>query len=287
MIRPAALALFCAAVVPAAAQEDPVIATVDGAEIRRSDALLVRGRLPQQYQQLPAEMLMPMLTNIVIDTKLLAAAARKQGLADDAEVQDQMRRLEELVLEQAILTRYIEARLTDEAIQKRYEEFVAESAKNEEVHARHILLEHESEVKEVIAELQGGADFAELAETRSTGPSASVGGDLGFFGRGEMVPEFSNAAFAMETGAISETPVKTQFGWHVIKVEERRTAAPPPLEAVADSLRGDLAQRIRAAYVEELRNAATIKRIESEPPAAGGDDAGAGATSEGADKPKE
>lgn len=262
-----------------------MIAKVDGAEVRQSDALLVRGRLPQQYQQLPAEMLMPMLTNIVIDTKLLANAARKQGLADDAEVKDQMRRLEELVLEQAVLTRYIEARLTDEALQKRYEEFVAESAKNEEIRARHILLEHESEAKEVITELKGGADFAELAKTRSTGPSAPAGGDLGFFGRGEMVPEFSDAAFALETGTISETPVKTQFGWHVIKVEERRSAAPPPLEAVADSLRGDLAQRIRAAYIEELRNAATIERFEPEPPAAPGGDAGA--ASEGEDKPKE
>jgi len=279
----AGLALICAAVAPAAAQDDPVIAKVDGAEVRRSDALLVRGRLPQQYQQLPAEMLMPMLTNIVIDTKLLANAARKQGLADNADVKDQMRRLEELVLEQAVLTRYIEAWLTDEAIQKRYEEFVAESAKNEEVHARHILLEHESEAKEVIAELKGGADFAELAKARSTGPSAPQGGDLGFFGRGEMVPEFANAAFALEAGAVSEEPVKTDFGWHVIKVEERRSAAPPPIEAVADSLRGDLAQRIRAAYVEELRNAATIERFEPEPPAA----SGGGAASEGDDKPKE
>jgi len=100
----AGLALICVAVAPAAAQDDPVIAKVDGAEVRRSDALLVRGRLPQQYQQLPAEMLMPILTNIVIDTKLLANAARKQGLADNADVKDQMRRLEELVLEQAVLT---------------------------------------------------------------------------------------------------------------------------------------------------------------------------------------
>ena len=250
-----------------AAEDDPIIARVNGTDIPRSEILDARNRLPPQYQQMPVEMLMPLLVNIVIDTKLLAGEARRQGLDKGETVVRQMARLEELLLEQALLTDQIEPQLTDEALRARYEGVVAEAAKREQVRARHILLETEAEALDVITELQEGGDFAELAKTRSVGPSAESGGDLGYFGAGEMVAGFSDAAFAMEVGAFSEAPVQTQFGWHVIKVEDRRKAEPPAFEQVADQLRGELAHELRAGYVNDLREAATIERFDQPAPA--------------------
>jgi peptidyl-prolyl cis-trans isomerase C len=251
----------------AAAEEDPVVATVDGAEIRRSQALEVRRRLPAQMQQVPDDLIMPVLVNIVIDTKLVAAEARRQNLQDDPKVREQMAKLEELILEQYLITRTVEKSLTDEALKERYQEMVETSGGQEEIRARHILLEKEEEAREVIAELRKGADFAELAKEKSTGPSAPQGGDLGYFSQGDMAPAFSEAVFALEAGAFTEEPVQTQFGWHVIKVEDRRTKEPPTFEEVSDQLRGELAREARGAYIEELREKATIERMgEAQPP---------------------
>ena len=271
--RVAVAAILAIAVLPslaATAEEDPVVAKVNGDEIRRSQALEVRRRLPAQMQQVPDDLIMPVLVNIVIDTKVVAAEARRQNLQDDPEVREQMAKLEELILEQYLISRTVEKSITDEALKERYEKLVEETKGEEEVHARHILLEKEEEAKEVIAQLQKGADFAELAKEKSTGPSAPQGGDLGYFAQGEMVPAFSEAAFALKAGAFTEEPVQTQFGWHVIKVEDRRAKEPPTLEEVSDQLRGELAREARAAYIEELRAKATIERMdEAKPPAPG------------------
>ncbi len=248
------------------AEDDPVVATVDGAEIRRSRALEERGRMPAQMQQTPDDMLLPVLVDLVIDTKLLAAEAVRLNLRDDAEVRMQMARVEELLLAQALLGRAVEQRVTDDALEKRYQALVEKTATEEEIRARHILVKEESEAKDVIAELQNGADFAELAKEKSIGPSAPNGGDLGYFGPGAMVPAFYEAAVALKTGAFTENPVETQFGWHVIKVEDRRKAEPPALEEVSDQLRGELVREARAAYIEGLRENATIERFDQTAP---------------------
>jgi peptidyl-prolyl cis-trans isomerase C len=269
--RAAVVAILAVVALPslaATAEEDPVVAKVNGAEIHRSQALEVRRRLPAQMQQVPDDLIMPVLVNIVIDTKLVAAEARRQNLQDDPEVREQMAKLEDLILEQYLVSRVVEKSLTDEALKKRYEKMLEETKGEEEVHARHILLANEEEAKAVIAQLQKGADFAELAKEKSTGPSAAQGGDLGYFGKGEMVPAFAEAAFALKPGAFTEEPVQTQFGWHVIKVEDRRKKEPPTFEEVSDQLRGELAREARAAYIEELRGKATIERMdEAQPPA--------------------
>ena len=263
----AILTIVASPALAAAAEEDPVVATVDGTEIRRSQALEVRRRLPAQMQQVPDDLIMPVLVNIVIDTKLVAAEARRQNLQDDPKVREQMAKLEELILEQFLITRTVEKSLTDEALKERYQEMVETSGGQEEIRARHILLEKEEEAREVIAELRKGADFAELAKEKSTGPSAPQGGDLGYFSQGDMAPAFSEAVFALEAGAFTEEPVQTQFGWHVIKVEDRRTKEPPTFEEVSDQLRGELAREARGAYIEELREKATIERMgEAQPP---------------------
>jgi len=271
--RAAIVAILVAVALPclaATAEEDPVVAKVNGEEIRRSQALEVRRRLPAQMQQVPDDLILPVLVNIVIDTKVVAAEARRQNLQDDPKVREQIAKLEELILEQYLISRVVEKSLTDEALNERYQKMVNETKGEEEIHARHILLEKEEEAKEVIAQLQKGADFAELAKEKSTGPSAPQGGDLGYFSQGEMVPAFSEAAFALKNGSFTEEPVQTQFGWHVIKVEDRRAKEPPTFEEVSDQLRGELAREARAAYVEELRGKATIESmVEAQPPAPG------------------
>jgi len=153
------------------AEDDPVLARVDGVEVRRSEALRSRSRLPDRLQVLPEEQVLPLLVNITIDTKLVAGEARRQNVQDSPDVRAELAWIEDLVLEQTLLGRHIEEQMTDEAVQARYDELAAEVAKNEEVRARHILLETEEDARAVIAELGEGGDFAELAKERSVGPS--------------------------------------------------------------------------------------------------------------------
>ncbi len=244
---------------PASAQEDPVVATVDGVEILRSRALEEKGRMPAQLQQAPDELILPMLVSLVVDTKLLAAEANRQNLQDDEEIRAQLARVEEILLAQVLLSRAVEEQITDEALDKKYQELVEKSASEQETKARHILVKEEDEAKAIIADLDAGADFAELAKTKSTGPSAPNGGDLGYFGPGAMVPAFDEAAATLEKGTYTKEPVQTQFGWHVIKVEDRRKAEPPAKEAVAEQLRTELVREARSDYIEGLRDKATIE----------------------------
>ena len=242
-------------------RENPVVAIVNGEEIRRSEVEEARFQLPQQLQSMPVEMIFPLVVGSLIDSKLAAAEARRQGLDKEKIVKDQMARIEEKVLERFLLSRVIGNKVTEAALKERYEVLVRETEIKGQVRARHILLENEADAKAVIKELQGGADFAQLAEKKSTGPSASSGGDLGYFSDGEMVAEFSQAAFGLETGQFTETPVKTQFGWHVIKVEDRRTTQPPTYEEAAPRLQASLSREIGSAYIENLRKGAVITRF--------------------------
>ena len=253
--------------VPAAAEEkktadDPVSAIVDGEEVLRSDVNEARSRLPEQYQQAPLQTIFGPLRESVIDTKLAAAEARRQNLQNDSEVVTLLARIEDQILEHTYITRQIEQRATDEILQQRYAAMAEGMSAEQEVQASHILVETEAEAQEIIDELAKGADFAELAKKRSKDPgSGANGGDLGFFRKGQMVEPFAAAAFGLEKGSITETPVQTQFGWHVIKVLDSRTAAPPPFEQVAEQLRGELAREIRTNVIEELRGGAVIKRF--------------------------
>ncbi len=254
-----AFALTLSAPVAAQAQEDPVVANVNGIDILRSEIDEARLLLPERFRQVPVEDVFGMLVNTLVDSKLVAAEARKVNLHKDAKVVKQMARIEEQILGRAFLVAYIEQRITDEALQEQYQKMIKEAAVKEEVSARHILLETEAQALEVVKELEGGADFIELAKTRSKGPSGPNGGDLGFFGEGQMVPAFSKAAFAMKPGETTKEPVQTQFGWHVIKVDDRRTTQPPKLEEVAQELRQAVSREIVTAYLQELRKSATVK----------------------------
>lgn len=264
-----ALALALAAAPPALAQAptpatppgDPVVARVDGEPILLSDVAAAARDLPEELRGAPPQMLYPLLLDQMIAGRAITAAARRAGLDREEEVRARIRRAEELELQQAWLTREIGSRVTDEAVRARYDREIASRPAEEEVRARHILVPTESEARAALAEIRGGADFTAVAQRRSTGPGAREGGDLGFFRRGDMVPEFANAAFALQAGQVSENPVRSPFGWHVIKVEERRQAAPPPFEEVAQAIRQQLLEAEVQAAVERARAAARIERF--------------------------
>ena len=261
-----ALALFGAGPLAAADKkaEDPVVAVVDGTKIRLSDVKDIRESLPEQYKAMPLEMIYPGLLNMMIDTKLVAAQGRKQKLNADPAFKERLARIEEQLLENAAIEKHLAAAVTDEAVKTRYDSFVKDFAGKTEVRARHILVDAEDKAVAAIAELKKGADFAELARKSSTGPSGPPGGDLGYFAEGQMVPEFSKAAFALEKGKFTESPVKTQFGWHVIKVEDRRQAKAPALDEVQQELRTELSRDARIKFVEALRKDAKIERFNAD-----------------------
>jgi peptidyl-prolyl cis-trans isomerase C len=162
-------------------------------------------------------------------------------------------------MREVYLTREVEAGVTEAALRERYDAMVAAFPAGEEVNARHILMENEDDARAVIAALDEGGDFAELAGEKSIGPTSSRGGDLGYFSRDQMVPEFSEAAFALETGAYTKDPVQTQFGWHVILLEDRRNQAPPTFEASEEKLREEVERSVVEGLITGLRDGATVE----------------------------
>ena len=243
-------------------KQNPVVAVVNGSEIRLSEVTEARTRLPDQYQQMPVQVVFPMLLNSLVDTRLMAAQARKIGLHEEADFKARLSGIEDQLLERMLLARYIEAEVTDAKIKARYDTLIQEAEPREEVRARHILLKTEEEAKKAIKDIKGDADFAKLARERSTGPSATKGGDLGYFAEDQMVPAFSKVAFALKKGEVGETPVKTQFGWHVIKVEDRRKTEPPSFESAKEDVRAAVSRELGVAYIAALRKKAEVKRFD-------------------------
>ena len=246
----------------AAPSEDPVVAVVDGTDVRRSEVEAIARSLPEQYRQVPLPQIYGMLLDRAIDFRLLSNAAEDQDLADDPDVQAALAQARAGVLRDAYVRQRIEAETTDDLLRARYEEIKDdEEFSQEEVHARHILVGSEAEAAEVITELEGGADFENLARERSVDPSArSNSGDLGFFRREQMVPEFAEAAFALQPGDHTKEPVQSQFGWHVIEVLERREGT-PTFEETAPRLRQEMAREVVLALVADLRADAEIQRF--------------------------
>ena len=284
-LRSLAALTVLAAIAPravAAADDDAVLATVNGEEITRTDVMMARNRLPAQLREMPEEQVLPILINLVIDSRLIANQARKEGISDEPEVKAQVELVQDMVLEQTLLTRHLQDKISEEALRERYENMIKDEKAREQVHAKHILVAERSQAEEAIRKLDEGAEFDQLAEEASAGPSAEAGGDLGYFSRGDMIPAFSEVAFALEPGTYSRTPVQTEFGWHVIKVEDRRVADPPPFEQVQGQLQQQLAMELRTQYVEQLREKAEITRLYEPPPQ---EEAPEGASPEGTSPP--
>ena len=239
-------------------ETDSTVATVNGKPIMQSEVWQLARELPPEYQAQIA-MLFPMLVERLIDLKLIAQAAASAGLADDEEVKRRMELRREEVMRDVFLERALAEALTDEVLQARYETFIEENPPETEVNARHILLESEGDAQKVISDLDQGADFATLAKERSVGPSSSDGGSLGFFTMDQMVPEFAEAAFAMEAGNYSEKPVQSEFGWHVIFVEERRTQEPPAFADIEGELQTTVSRETVREMVAKMREGAEIE----------------------------
>ena len=255
-----------------AADSDPVLARVNGNEIHESDLKLAEDELgPSLPAQMDPATRRENILNYLIDMKVVSKAAESRKLGDSDDFKRHLDFARQRLLMDTLLNVDGKAALTDEAEHKVYDDAVKQISTEPEVHARHILVETEDEAKQVVEDLKKGADFAELAKKKSKDPGASDGGDLGFFTKDQMVPEFSAAAFSLEPGKISD-PVKSQFGWHVIKVEEKRNRKPPDFEQVKPQIENYLTRKAQGAAVEKLRAEAKVERLD-QPPAAAKPDA--------------
>jgi len=258
----AGLAAVMLSTVPAAAEDDPVVAIVDGTEFRLSELEASYLELPEQFRQMPIEAIYQPLLDRLIDGHLLLQAAEAADVAADPEVQQQIARARDDVLRQTLIERAVMDATDAAALQAAYEELRAEpDFAIEQVTARHILVETEEAAQEIIAELDAGADFAELARERSTDPAAQRGGELGTFRRGSMVPPFENAAFALEPGSYSSEPVQTQFGYHVILVEAKE-AIEPSFAEVEEQLRAERTREAIETLLEDVRAGADVQRFD-------------------------
>jgi len=245
-----------AAATPAAA--DPVVAKVGDEEIHRSEVAEAYKTLPEQFAQIPMDAIFSELLSQLVDRKIIALAARKAGLETDPEVAARVELLKERILEEVYVARTIEAGINDATLKAKYDQILAQNPPEEEVHARHILVDSEEEAKKLKAELDKGADFAELANKNSKDSRDGSGGDLGYFTRDRMVPEFAEAAFAAEKGKVVG-PIKTQFGWHLILVVDKRKAEPPPFEQVKAQLKDMVTQELTTAKIEELKQGIPVQ----------------------------
>lgn len=249
---------------PSSTETDPakvVVARIGGTTITLADVAAMRDDLPPQYRQMPLQAIYPALLERAIDGELIAQAARAAKVGERPDVRRRLRRAEDQVLSQVYLSEQIAAEVSEEALRKRYDQAIAEGGSQEEAHAKHILVETEEKAKSVIAELDKGADFSALAKQHSTDPGGADGGDLGWFTAEQMVPEFSQAAFQLKPGSYSKQPVKSQFGWHVILLVEKRTAEPPPFEQMRDQLASEMTRELINKKLEALRGAAKVERF--------------------------
>lgn len=221
---------------PAQPAPDAVVATVGDQTITEADLAFAAEDLQQELGQVPPADRRAFLVTVLIDMKVMAQAAKAAGMNETEMFKRRLAYLEERALRRAYFAEKIAAAVTDEAIRAAYDTFVAGFTPVEEIHARHILVASKEEADAVKAELAAGKAFEIAAMEKTTDPSGKqTGGDLGFFGKGQMVPEFEAAAFALEPGQVSE-PVQSQFGWHVIKLEEKRMSPPPSLEQMTPQL---------------------------------------------------
>jgi peptidyl-prolyl cis-trans isomerase C len=266
LIAATALVALTGISLPAFAQDatDPVIAKIDGTEIKKSDLDLAIGNLDPQLAQLPDEQKQIAAFQTVIDAKIVAGKARAEKLDQTPDFKARLDFILDRELHNTYFKKHVVDTVTDADVKARYDKEVKALPPVEEVRARHILVKTEDEAKAIIKELGEGKDFAELAKAKSTDPNKSDGGDLGFFKKGMMVPEFEAVVFTMNKGDVTKVPVKTQFGFHVIKVEDKRVAPPPPFDQVKDQVKQIV---LRDKYMEMLKTSREGAKIEVDDPA--------------------
>ena len=241
--------------------KDAVVAVVNGEQIISSELIKAFQSLPRQHRQRGLRAVYNELLERLIDDKLLTIHGRLNNLAGDAEVKTMLKAAEDQIIARIYMTRLISQSITEEALQERYAEFVNKTPSQEEVLARHILVETKSEAERIIKMIKGGQSFEEVAKAHSKDPAATQGGDLGYFRKGDMVKPFSDAAFSIQVGAMTEIPVQTEFGWHVIRVEDRRQSSAPPFERVRGKIARDMGRQIAVDVLKQARGSAEIERF--------------------------
>ncbi len=258
------LALAAAVALPVAAQDEPgvdtVVATVNDTEITLGHMLVARATLPQQYQQLPDDVLFKgILDQLVQQTALADSFTGELPPRVTLSIENETRSLTAGEAIEGVMAEDV----SDEELQAAYDAQYKDAEPEQEFNASHILVETKEEADAIKSELDGGADFAEVAKEKSTGPSGPGGGSLGWFGPGMMVPAFEEAVAGMEAGSVSD-PVETQFGWHVIKLNETRTAEAPALEDVREELETQVRQTKVQTAIEIITEAAEVDRSAAE-----------------------
>ena len=245
------------------AQNIPIVANVNNEDISLETMIHAMNELPPEIQSQPFMSYYEDLLERVIDIKLFAQEGKKMKLNEEPSVRAAIDFVIEKVLMQAFLSKYVQENIKEENLKASYNNFIADETSREEIKASHILIDTESEAIDVINMLNDGDDFAELAKNKSTGPSGPSGGDLGWFKRGQMVPPFEKAAFSLNKNEISQRPVQTQFGWHVIKVFDKRIPEAPSYESMKSKLIQDLERKIVSKKIQDLRNDALIEKLSS------------------------
>ena len=248
----------------AAAAEDKVMAKLNGQDITEADLLLAEGDIGGEVANLPAATKRRVLVEYVIETRLFAEAAEGEKLSSGPEFEKRLAYWRQRALRDAFFEKTVKGSVSEGLAKGIYEDKVKMLPPEEEVQARHILVDTEELAKELAEKVAKGGDFAQLAKENSKDPgSKENGGSLGYFGRGQMVAEFEQAAFGLKAGEVSK-PVKSQFGWHLIKVEDRRQKPPPSFEEVKDRIVGSMVQTKAHDIASELRGKATIEYVDAE-----------------------
>lgn len=237
-----------------------VVAIVNGDKILKEDVLGALKNLSVKPDD--KEKAFPVVVDQMINEKLINTETSKSGIEKSPVFQQRLEMARFQLIKTMYLENYLKDKINDKTVKAEYEKFKKDGKGRMEVHARHILVETEAEARQVIKDLKAGSKFEDLAKERSSGPTAKSGGDIGFFAKGEIIPEFSNAAFSLKPGNYTKTPVKSQFGWHVIRVEAKRERAVPEMKEVEGMLRNEMGQKAVEKLVMDLREKADIKRFD-------------------------
>ena len=254
---------FATPATPVLAQADRVIAKVDGVEIRESDLAFAEedlaGNIPNELSgDARRDFILSYLTDIII----VAKSPETRKAVGTVELQRKLSFMQNKLMMETMLQSVGKGAVTDQAMKKVYEDAVKQMSSDQEVRARHILVPTEDEAKKILADLKKGGNFEAIAKEKSKDPGAAAqGGDLGYFTKDQMVPEFSEVAFKLEKGQLSD-PVKSQFGWHIIKVEDKRSKSPPPFEQVKEQVETYVQRKAQAEYVTKLREQAKVERLD-------------------------
>lgn len=240
--------------------EETIVAEINGQFIKLKDVRAFVNDIPQ-LADVPFEMVYPQVLDNMINTRVLVSGAETSGISKDKDVKKALKMAREQILSQAYLTKQLEAAMTLEALKALYVEEMKEYERQEEIRARHILVDSEKEAKAILMQLKSGANFATLANEKSIDKNAN-GGDLGYFTEDMMIPEFGKAVFAMKKGQMSE-PIKTPYGWHIVLVEDKRLAEAPTFEEMQDALKQVYAERNMQNVLQSERDKAKVKVYKS------------------------